>query len=423
MLYEENTADPVMEKHPSLTKSPEQRSRSCVRSRFSQGHGLSRFRDDWLAGVTSRVVLLLSLVGIGCGPAHALPGRVDLGLLRLPPGFHISIYAEDLPGARFMAFSPSGILLVSLTEEGRVMALANPNRAERLTRSYVLLDGLDLPHGLAFRGKDLYVAETGRVLRFPDAETAVQAGRSIPKAQATVVVRDLPAKGMHFTRTIVFGPEGDLFVSVGSDCNVCLEKDRRRAAILRFPAGGGQEEVYASGLRNSVGLRLNPQDNQLWATDNGRDLLGDDLPPDKINIITQGGNYGWPFCYGNNIPDPQFRDPDRCRGTIPPAVELRAHNAPLGLDFYSGNQFPAEYRGDLFVALHGSWNRSQPDGYKLIRVHVKDGKPGRWEDFATGWLQGRRAWGRPVDVLSGPDGALYVSDDTAEVIDRITYGN
>jgi glucose/arabinose dehydrogenase len=348
-------------------------------------------------------------------------GPVSLSLLRLPAGFQIAVFARDLPGARFMAFSPSGVLVVSLTRAGRVMALSAPGRAGQSSRSYVLIDGLQRPHGLAFSGGDLYVAETGGVLRFANADATLQAGRSLQKDQGEVVVSNLPAGGMHFTRTIVFGPNGDLFIAVGSDCNVCEEGDPRRAAILRLPKGSKAAEVYAGGLRNSVGLRLNPQDGKLWATDNGRDRLGDDLPPEEINIITEHGFYGWPYCYGNNLPNPEFPGSGKCRDAIPPALGLRAHNAPLGLDFYRGGQFPAEYRGDLFVASHGSWNRSVPDGYKVVRVRVEQGKPVRWEDFVTGWLQGGRAWGRPVDVLSGPDGALYVSDDEADCIYRITY--
>ncbi|MBI4459988.1 MAG: sorbosone dehydrogenase family protein [Acidobacteria bacterium] len=361
-------------------------------------------------------------VAFGCGRALPLAGPADLDLIELPPGFQIAVFAENLPGARLMAFSPSGLLLVSLTREGSVMALGEADRAGRATRPYAFLQGLNRPHGLAFEGGDLYVAETGRVLRFPGADGALRAGRSMQPSQAAVVVPDLPAGGMHFTRTIVFGPQKELFISVGSDCNVCEERDQRRAAVLRLPKGGDKAEVYASGLRNAVGLRINPEDGKLWTTDNGRDMLGDDLPPEEINIITGPGHYGWPYCYGNNVPNPEYDDPARCRDKIPPALGLPAHNAPMGLDFYQEDKFPEEYRGDLFVGLHGSWNRSTPDGYKVVRVRVENGKPVRWENFATGWLQGGRAWGRPVDVLSGPDGALYVSDDRAGVVYRITHG-
>ncbi len=377
-----------------------------------------------LAGSVAAAVAVVAAVvaATGCGPALPVGGPIDLSRVRLPAGFRISLFASELPGARLMAFSPSGVLVVSLTEEGRVMALADPERTGRASHRYALLEGVDSPHGLAFRGRDLYVAETGRVLRFPDAEGALRQGRSLGMGEAVVVVPELPQGGNHFSRTIAFGFEGELFVSVGSSCNVCEEQDQRRGAVLRFPAGGGEGEVYASGLRNAVGLRWNPQDRNLWVTENGRDWLGDDLPPEEINVIGEPGDYGWPYCYGKNVPDPEYGDAERCRETISPALELPAHNAPLGLDFYQGGNFPAEYQGDVFLALHGSWNRSIPDGYKVVRVLVEDGKPVRTEDFATGWLRGRRAWGRPVDVLSGPDGALYVSDDRADAVYRITYG-
>ena len=365
--------------------------------------------------------VVAAVVAASCGPALPVSGPVDLSRIRLPDGFRISLYAAELPGARLMAFSPSGVLLVSLTGEGRIVALTGPEGGVRASHRYTLAEGLDRPHGLAFHGQDLYVAETGRVLRFPDAERALREGRSIDAAGAEVVIAGLPRGGNHFSRTIVFGPEGNLFVSVGSSCNVCVEEDERRGAVLRFPSGGGEGEIYASGLRNAVGLRLNPLDQKLWVTENSRDWLGDHLPPEEINVIAEPGDYGWPYCYGNNVPDPEYGDAEHCRETISPALELPAHNAPLGLDFYQEGNFPAEYRGDVFLALHGSWNRSIPDGYKVVRVRVENGKPLRAEDFAAGWLRGRRAWGRPVDVLSGSDGALYVSDDRAGAVYRITY--
>ena len=375
-------------------------------------------RPQWLRHLGCVVA---AVVAVSCGPALPVSGPVDLSRIRLPDGFRISLYAAELPGARLMAFSPSGVLLVSLTGEGRIVALTGPEGAVRASHRYTLTEGLDRPHGLAFHGQDLHVAETGRVLRFPDAERALREGRSIEAAGAEVVITGLPRGGNHFSRTIVFGPEGNLFVSVGSSCNVCVEEDERRGAVLRFPPGGGEGEIYASGLRNAVGLRWNPLDQQLWVTENGRDWLGDHLPPEEINVIAEPGDYGWPYCYGNNVTDPEYGDVERCRETISPALELPAHNAPLGLDFYQGENFPAEYRGDVFLALHGSWNRSIPDGYKVVRVRVENGKPLLAEDFATGWLRGRRAWGRPVDVLSGLDGALYVSDDRAGAVYRITY--
>jgi glucose/arabinose dehydrogenase len=235
-------------------------------------------------------------------------------------------------------------------------------------------------------------------------------------------VPDLPKGSGHWTRTIAFGPDGKLYVSVGSSCNVCNETDPRRAAVLQFSADGTGGRVFARGIRNAVGIAFHPATGALWATNNGRDWLGDDLPPETILILKDGAHYGWPYCNGSRVPDPDFGRPDFCKTVALPTVEIQAHSAPLGLTFYTGEAFPVEYRGDLFVALHGSWNRSVPTGYKVIRIPVRDGKPGAPQDFGTGWLQGSRAWGRPVDVITGKDGALYVSDDRAGVIYRIAYG-
>ena len=330
-------------------------------------------RPQWLSHLGCVVA---AVVAANCGPALPVRGPIDLSRIRLPASFRISLYAAELPGARLMAFSPSGVLLISLTGEGRIMALAGPEGAVRASHRYALAEGLDQPHGLAFHGQDLYVAETGRVLRFPDAERALQEGRSIEVAGAEVVIAGLPRGGNHFSRTIAFGPEGDLFVSVGSSCNVCVEEDKRRGAVLRFPPGGGEGEIYASGLRNAVGLRWNPLDQQLWVTENGRDWLGDHLPPEEINVIAEPGDYGWPYCYGNNVTDPEYGDAERCRETIPPALELPAHNAPLGLDFYQGKIFRRS-TGAMF-----SWHCTAP-GIEASRTAT------RWSESA--WRMASRS--------------------------------
>jgi glucose/arabinose dehydrogenase len=235
------------------------------------------------------------------------------------------------------------------------------------------------------------------------------------------VVPDLPKGGGHWTRTIAFGPDGKLYVSVGSSCNVCEEADPRRAAILQFNPDGTGGRIFARGIRNAVGIAFHPQTGDLWATNNGRDWLGDDFPPETILIVKDGAHHGWPYCNGTRIPDPDFGRPDFCRTTAIPALEIQSHSAPLGLTFYAGEAFPQAYRGSVFVALHGSWNRSVPTGYKVIRIPVRDGKPGAPEDFIVGWLRAGRAWGRPVDVVTGKDGALYVSDDRAGSIYRIFH--
>ncbi len=334
-------------------------------------------------------------------------------VLTLPQGFSIGVYAERLSGVRFLALGPEGDVYATLTGAGRVVRLSDSDRDGVADRVVTVAEGLNQPHGLAFRGDTLYVAETNQVIRFDR-----------PGATRTVVVKDLPVDGGHFTRTILF-QDGHLLVSVGSSCNICDEQDRRRAAVVRYNRDGSGEALFATGLRNSVGLALNPVTGEVWATNNDRDNLGDDLPPDRVNMLREGGFYGWPFCYLPNQPNPEYqRTSGRCRDAIGPAVVLPAHSAPLGLAFYGGEMFPPEYRGDLFIALHGSWNRSVPIGYEVVRVDVENGRPaGAPQPFVTGWLEGRGSvWGRPVDVLVLPDGSLLISDDESGRIYRVTYG-
>lgn len=356
----------------------------------------------------------------GAGPADG-PGQLHLDSLRLPPGFVVETFARDLLTPRMMAWSPGGMLHVSQPLDGSIVALPDGNGDGMADEVRIWARGLDRVHGLAFHDGHLYVAETGRVLRYPFVE-----GRAA-EGEPETLIADVPPGGQHWTRTIAFGPEGALYVSVGSSCNVCEEEDPRRAAVTRYDRLGGEETLFAAGLRNSVGLAFHPISGQLWATDNGRDWLGDDLPPEEINVLREGGFYGWPYAYGERVPDPEFgsRAPDRVADSIPPLVSLQAHTAPLGLAFYTGGQFPEEYRGDLFVAQHGSWNRSSPVGYQVVRVELggpEGSTPGAVRTFLTGFLQPRGAWGRPVDVSVGPtDGALYVTDDRAGAVYRIFH--
>ncbi len=336
--------------------------------------------------------------------------------LRLPAGFEIHVFARGLSGARFMTVGPDGMIYVSLPGSGTVVRLRSDSGgtagAERV------ITGLDRAHGLAFRDGKLYVAGTRKIWRVDQFRADGAAGRT------TEIVSNLPDGG-HSTRTILFGADGKLYVSIGSSCNVCKEKDPRRAAIVRYNPDGTGEEIFATGLRNSVGIAWHPVTKELWGTDNGRDLLGDDLPPEEINIIRQGKNYGWPNCFADRVPDPEFGSEEICRKTEPPLVKIQAHSAPLGLAFYTGKQFPEQYRGDLFVALHGSWNRSKKTGYKVIRTRLANGKPAPPEDFITGWLSQENGadtvWGRPVDLVVGGDGSLYLSDDAGGLIYRISY--
>lgn len=362
----------------------------------------------------ARALLLAGLLLAAAAPAAAQSGP----RLTVPPGFAIEVFAANVGSVRFMAIDPAGTLLVSEPSRGRVLALPDPSGTGKAESPRTVVDGLDQPHGLTFKGGALYVAETGRVLRMPYDPATMKAG------PPTVLVRDLPHGGGHWTRTIVFGPDGRMYVSVGSSCNVCREADKRRAAVVRYNADGTGEQIFASGLRNAVGLAFNPATGVLWATVNERDWRGDDLPPDKITEVREGTFHGWPDCIvarGKAFSDDSFAKGARCDGVTPPTVEIQAHSAPIGLVFYTATQFPADYRGSLFVALRGSWNRTVPTGYKIVRVRFRDGMPAGVEDFATGWLEGSSAWGRPVDLVVGRDGALYLSDQGAGRIYRISH--
>lgn len=337
--------------------------------------------------------------------------------LAAPPGFRVGVFASGLGGARFMAFTPEGTLLVSVPERGRVLALPDKDSDGVADSVKDFAWGLNRPHGLAYSGSDLVVAENSRLIVLRDKDADLKADVK------GVISESLPAGGGHWTRTVVEGPGGDLFVSAGSSCNVCIEKNDRRAAVMRFPPEGGGGEIFATGLRNTVGLAVHPDTGELWGVDNGRDLLGDDLPPEELNLIEEGGDYGWPYCYGDRVPDPEYGTPERCSGTRAPAVKMQAHSAPLGLAFSKGVVgFPTAWRNVLFVAFHGSWNRSVPTGYKVVAIPFREGRPsGGPVDFITGWLDGEDYWGRPVDLVVGPDGALYLSDDFAGTVYRITH--
>jgi glucose/arabinose dehydrogenase len=362
------------------------------------------------------IFALFSLFLLSC--AHR--EKLDLARLTLPPGFHIAVFAE-VPHARQMAFSPSGVLLVTETSDGTVLALPDPKHTGHAERNVPILSGLNAPHGIAFHQGKLYVAEINAVRRYDWDEIQLRAGNG----QKIV---ELPGSGGgHSTRTILFA-NGKMYVAAGSSCNVCVEDDKRRAAVTEYNEDGSGEHTFVSGLRNAVGLAFNPKTNTIWATDNGRDWLGDNLPPEEVDDLgPNGGNAGWPYCYGDRVLDRTQSNDYDCSKTIIPAVEMQAHSAPLGLLFYGGEMFPAEYRGSLFVTFHGSWNRSVPTGYKVVRIKLDDkGQPqGPPEDFISGWLRPgetrKGVWmGRPVGLAVGPDGALYVSDDSAGVVYRVT---
>ena len=368
--------------------------------------------------VSAACLVIAAAVG-SCGarePAASADSRLPLDTIRLPPGFAIEVYSDRVPGARSMALSASGTLYLGTRENGAVYALPDRDRDGRPDEVIVIARGLNSPNGVAFRGGSLYVAEIGRILRYDEIE------KDLHHPPRPVVVFDrLPRDAHHGWKFIAFGPDGKLYVPIGAPCNIC-ERPDPYMTITRMNPDGSNWEIYARGIRNTVGFDWDPRTKELWFTDNGRDWLGDDLPPDELNHAPRKGmNFGFPYRYGQNVPDPEMRDKlDRADFT-PPAMDLGPHVAALGMRFYTGEMFSREYRGQIFIAEHGSWNRSRPIGYRVMLVRLRDGKPISYEPFAEGWLQGGEAWGRPVDVQVMPDGALLVSDDRAGAVYRISY--
>lgn len=344
--------------------------------------------------------------------------------LKLPEGFSISVFVKGLGAPRVLLRDTGGTLLASIPSDGRVVALPDKNADGVADEVINVLQGLNRPHGLATRCAtrcQLYVAETGQVAVY-DYDPATF------ETQNKKTIASLPSGGGHFTRTLLLLPDNRLLISVGSSCNVCNERDDRRAKILVVDADGNNLRTFASGLRNAVFMALHPLTKKIWVTEMGRDLLGDDIPPDEINIVEDGKNYGWPICYGKNVHDTAFdkntyvRAPCTEPFEMPSHIDLPAHSAPLGLAFVPQEGWPTEYHGNLLLAFHGSWNRSTPTGYKLVRFRLDaQGNALGMEDFISGWLQADgTALGRPVDILAEPDGTLYVSDDKAGVIYRVT---
>ncbi len=336
----------------------------------------------------------------------------------LPPGFAANVFAGGLSGPRFIAFGPDGVLYVADRGNGRIAMLPDANNDGVADTIQTFANDLEQPHSLTYHDGSWYVGVPSGVIRLTDED-----GDGTADSRETLI-NDYPTGG-HSTRTVLFLPDGRLVVSVGSSCNVCDEEDPRRAAVVVYDGpDAGNEQIFATGLRNAVGLALHPTTGELWATNNGRDMMGDELPPETVYVVRQGENYGWPTCHSGDIIDPDMGQAGDCNDVTPPVVEMQAHSAPLGLAFYTGTQFPAEYQGDLFVAFHGSWNRREPTGYKVVRIPLDGSTPtGPAEDFAAGWLSlsENAVYGRPVGLAVGPDGALYVSDDKGGYIYRITY--
>ena len=379
---------------------------------------MTRFRTI----LTLLLVPLAALVVVGCLYRGYFTGMLpsaaaELGEITLPSGFRIAVYAGDVPGARQMAVGPAGVVFVGSRAEGKVYAVVDRDGDARADQVHVVASGLNSPSGVAFRDGALYVGAVNRVLRFRDV------ARDLARPPRPEVVSEAyPSDAHHGWKFLAFGPDGKLYVPVGAPCNICTPPGPLHATITRLDLAGGRPEVVARGVRNSVGFDFDPATGDLWFTDNGRDWLGDDQPPDELNHLTKvGEHFGFPFCHGNGIRDPEHNAGRSCGEFTAPARELGPHVAAIGMRFYTGRMFPEKYRGGIFIAEHGSWNRSTPIGYRVSFVKIENGRATSYESFASGWLKGNTASGRPADVLVMPDGALLVSDDKAGRIYRISY--
>lgn len=341
---------------------------------------------------------------------------VPLNQLELPPGFSIEIYAEGVENARQMALGDGGTVFVGSRKAGKLWALTDADGDQRAETVRLIDKGLNMPSGVAFLDGALYVGAVDRILRYDNIEARLDS-----PPEPVVVTDALPDKAHHGWKYLRFGPDGKLYIPVGVPCNSCDEEGF--GEIRRINPDGSGMDVFALGVRNSVGLAFHPENGQLWFTDNGRDMLGDDLPADELNHAPRAGmHFGIPYCHQGDLLDEEFGKGKDCADYTPPVAKLDAHGAPLGLAFYTGEMFPADYRNRLFITQHGSWNRSEKIGYRVLVLDVQpDGTVLNTRVFVAGWLQGEMVSGRPNDVLVMPDGALLVSDDLADVIYRISY--
>ena len=334
----------------------------------------------------------------------------DIPDIKLPDGFHISVLTSETPGARSMALG-NNTLFVSTRREGKIYAVTNYLDQPKVT---VIVDNLYMPNGIAFKNGDLYVAEIHRLLKFENIES------NIDDAKYTIISDEFPTDQHHGWRYITFGPDEKLYIPIGSPCNYCDEPDY--GVITRVNKDGSNKTIVARGMRNTVGITFHPKTNELWFTDNGRDMLGDDIPPGELNRVSYNGeHFGFPFCHGKNIKDPILGNLGSCEESTGPVQELDAHVAPLGLKFYTGSQFPNEYKNQIFIPEHGSWNRTKKSGYRITVVKLDGNNAISYETFADGWMKDETTMGRPVDIAITNDGSMLVSDDHNGVIYRITY--
>jgi glucose/arabinose dehydrogenase len=370
----------------------------------------------------------LGLVLASSSPAFA--ADLPLERIKLPPGFRIELYADNVDNARSLALGRDGVVFVGTRDAGKVYALVDSKGGNRADRVITIARGLQEPNGVAYRDGALYVAERSRILRYDDIESQLD---HPPKP---VVIRDdYPTDPAHGWKFIAFGPDDMLYVPVGAPCNACNPSNSLFATITRLSPDGKTREIFARGVRNTVGFDWHPRTRALWFTDNGRDEMGDDVPDDELNLASRSGkDFGFPYCHAGDVPDPEFGEERSCDEFVAPRAKLGAHVAALGMRFYTGKMFPHEYADNIFIAERGSWNRTTPVGYRIVRVALEDDDVVMQDVFASGWLPehpkrgnartpSKEAWGRPVDVLVMPDGALLVSDDTADAVYRISYGD
>ena len=365
-------------------------------------------------GVDLFSLLLIFLTAVTILEARDLP----LDKIKLPSGFSIEIFSDNVPNARSMILSDEGTLFVGTRDgSGKVYAILDNNGDYSADTVITIDNNLNMPNGVALKDGDLYVAEVNRILRYDNIE------QSLTNPQEPVIVYDnYPSDDHHGWKFIRFGPDGRLYIPVGAPCNVCDEDNEIYASITSLNPDGSDMQIYAHGVRNSVGFDWHPVTGDLWFTDNGRDWMGDNNPPDELNLVSESGqHFGFPYCHGGEILDAVFGSGHDCANYVPPERKLGPHVAALGMRFYSGEMFPKNYLHQIFIAEHGSWNRSVPLGYRVMLVELDGNEVIGYKIFAEGWLQGDEKWGRPVDIAVMSDGSLLISDDLAGVIYRVSY--
>lgn len=364
------------------------------------------------------ILLHFPLMAVTCNRPMVELDDPPLHDIKLPPGFQISIFAK-VDNARSLALGTNGTVFVGNREGKKVTALVDKNGDGIAEKQFVIADGMTTPNGVAFKDGDLYVAEVSKIWKFTDIENRLE-----NPGEPALIYDQLPTDKHHGWKYIAFGPDGKLYIPIGAPCNICdnTEKDPRYASITRMNADGTGFEIFAHGIRNSVGFAWHPTSGELWFTENGRDMMGDDIPHDELNHAPKAGmHFGYPFIHADDVIDPEFGKGKNPADYTRPIQKLNPHGAALGMKFYTGKQFPEQYKNQVFIAEHGSWNRSTPIGYRVSLVRLEGNKAVAYEDFASGWLKDGEAWGRPVDVLQLPDGSLLVSDDHAGLVYRISY--